>query len=157
VTPAALAVAIVAALLAAFPHWPARGERARATAEARVAVILAACDREGASRAECIATASECYVESGLRMRHPGSSLCGCQPYGTDDATQARCAVRSVMRARRECGVPDAASTRYIDGRCVLPRWVSPRWRGLVAAHVAQARRVRAALAAAIGDTTCAR
>ena len=156
-TPAALAAAIVAALLVAFPHWPARGERARATAEARVVVILAACDREGASRAECIATASECYVESGLRMRHPASSLCGCQPYDTGDAAQARCAVRAVMRAWRVCSGPDAASTRYIDGRCALPRWVSLRWRGLVATHVAQARRVRAALAAAIGDTTCAR
>ena len=151
------AQAIVAALLLAFAHWPARRESARVAAEHRVSAILTACEIEHATRAECLATVAECYVESGLRARHESASLCGCQPYATDDATQARCAVRAVVRSLRVCaGDAVAASTRYIDGHCAVPRGASARWAHLVGLHVAQTARVRRALAG-VGEVECAR
>lgn len=145
--PLALALALVAALLVAHPHWPAHAPAARVLAVARVEVIVHACRAEGVTRRMCLATLAECFVESGLRARRRGASLCGCRPFATDDPTQARCAVRAVAAALAVCDTADEASTRYVDGRCRLPPVTPPAWRRHVAVHVGEASATRRALA----------
>ena len=142
----ALAIEIVAVLAVRFPRWPVQSPERSHAAALRVLTILDVCKAEGITARMCTHVVAECFVESGLRARRPRASLCGCQPYGTDDATQARCAVRAVSAALAACETADEASTRYVDGRCRLPWWTAPAWRRHVAEHVAQARATRAAL-----------
>lgn len=141
-SPVEFAAWIVSALLAAVPAWPARDAVARTRAEVRALAIVRACEAEGATRRMCLAAVAECFVESGLRARRHGASLCGCRPYATDDRTQALCAVRSVARALSVCATADEASLRYVGGQCRLAPSTPRPWRAHATEHVRGARLV---------------
>ena len=101
----------------------------------RVRLIVAASHLAGVDPADVIAL---CLLESGLRVRDRNASLCGCQPYATDDATQATCAARSYAAGLTRCGTPDGAVSRYVWGRCEVSRGATPcraRWRAHVLAY----------------------
>lgn len=85
----------------------------------RVRLIVQAAHLADVDPAELLAV---CVLESGLRVRSPRASLCGCQPYATDDATQATCAARSYAAGLDRCGTPEGAVSRYVWGRCAPGR-----------------------------------
>lgn len=62
------------------------------------------------------------FVESGYRLRSALSPLTGCNPYGTDDWQQARCAVRAVTAALHRCRSIDRALVRYQYGKRPRPQ-----------------------------------
>ncbi len=102
----------------------------------RVRLIAQAAQLQGVDPAEILAV---CVMESGLRVRDRGASLCGCQPYATDDATQATCAARSYAAGLTRCGSPEGAVSRYVWGRCEVSRGLTPcrlRWRAHVIGYV---------------------
>lgn len=122
-------------------HWGRRLRgRARIALEQRAQLIAAAAARHHVSP---LLVVSLCWMESGLRVRNRGASLCGCQPYDTSDATQAECAARAIRAGLDRCGDVDAAVARYVWGRCTVTGGVSQiqqRWR----AHVKRYQRLRA-------------
>jgi len=102
----------------------------------RVRLIVQAAHLADVDPAELLAV---CVLESGLRVRSPRASLCGCQPYATDDATQATCAARSYAAGLDRCGTAEGAVSRYVWGRCAPSRGATPcraRWRAHVLGYV---------------------
>lgn len=108
---------VIALLLRLHPGLPMDH---RDEVELRVQMILDACREAGVTR--CTPVVATCFVESGLRTRSHNAPLCGCKPYGTDDATQARCAARSWRTSLARCRTPLGAATRYGYGLCRVPR-----------------------------------
>lgn len=101
----------------------------------RVREIVAAAVAEGVDPAEVLAL---CVRESGVRLRNRRASLCGCQPYLTDDRTQARCAAAAWRRALDHCGSAERAVNRYVRGPCEAPRRPTPgpvEWRSHLARY----------------------
>ena len=112
----------------------------------RVRLIVQAAHLADVDPAELLAV---CVLESGLRVRSPRASLCGCQPYATDDATQATCAARSYAAGLDRCGTPEGAVSRYVWGRCAPSRGLTPcrvRWRAHVLGYLRQWGRIAATL-----------
>ena len=102
----------------------------------RVRLVVTAAQLAGVDPAELLAV---CVMESGLRVRARNASLCGCQPYATDDATQATCAARSYAAGLDRCHTAEGAVSRYVWGRCEVSRGATPcraRWRAHVLAYV---------------------
>lgn len=114
--------AVLAVLLALHPNLAVRSPERRTAAVERLGLIIEACDEAGLRGAACAPVIATCFVESGLRTRHARSPLCGCQPYDTDDATQARCAARSWRTSLARCRTRLGAATRYGYGLCRVPR-----------------------------------
>lgn len=113
--------AVLAVLLSLYPHAAVRTDTARDRAARRIDVIVAACEADGLTGARCAPVIATCFVESGLRTRHPRAALCGCKPYSRDDVQQARCAVRSWRTSLAVCGTLEGATMRYGYGLCRLP------------------------------------
>lgn len=139
----AWAAAIVAALLARHPSMHARRPADRARVTANVAAILTACDEAHVTRRMCAHAVAECFAESGLQSRRPTASLCGCQPYDTSPAVQARCAVRAVADALATCDTSAEASGRYVSGVCRVAPSAPPAWRRNVARYAAAVESTR--------------
>lgn len=102
----------------------------------RVRLIAQAASLAGVDPAALLAV---CVLESGLRVRDRDASLCGCQPYATDDATQATCAARSYAAGLTRCGTAEGAVSRYVWGRCAVARATTPcraRWRAHVLGYL---------------------
>lgn len=90
-----------------------------------------------------------CVAESGLQLRQRGASLCGCRPYDTDRATQARCAARSVATSLDRRGSEERAINRYVRGLCSAPTGTSQRsvdWRLRLVRYRAVVRRLSRAV-----------
>lgn len=134
--------ALLTILLTLHPALAVRSPEARRATVERLGVIVDACRSVGLHGAACAPVVATCFVESGLRTRHTRAPLCGCQPYDTDDATQARCAARSWRTSLARCHTPLGAVTRYGYGLCRVPR--GRRFR---AARLQQSHRARLVLA----------
>ena len=112
---------VLSLLLRLYPHAAIRSDIARSAVIERIDIIVAACHVAGLEGVACAPVIATCFVESGLRSRHSRAPLCGCQPYHTDDATQARCAARSWRTSLARCASRRGAITRYGYGLCRVP------------------------------------
>ncbi len=130
--------AVVIALSALFPsvRVAVRDPLRLDAITVRAKLIEYAC-RDARLR-QCSIAHGIAFVESGYRLRNARSPLTGCNPYGTDDWQQARCAVRAVNAALHRCRSIDRALVRYQYGECAVPR--GRRYRR---ARAASARYVR--------------
>lgn len=126
-------------------HLTAAGELPPSLAH-RVQLLVEAARAEGVDPVDVVGL---CVMESGLRYRARRASLCGCQPYNTDDRAQARCAARSYAAGLVRCGTPEGAVSRYVWGRCSLSRGTTERrrwWRDHVIVYTRSWSRIVATM-----------
>jgi hypothetical protein len=134
---------VTAAQLAALAELLHLRGPAPASLERRARLVAQAAVLEGVDPALALAV---CVMESGMRVRSPRASLCGCQPYTSGDAAQATCAARSLRAGMERCGSAEGAVSRYVWGRCAPSRGRTARrawWRAHVLGYLRRLAVVR--------------